>query len=61
MSLHTMVCKVVRLQTAMVDKLGRQPTVEELALESGLEPKKVRKFTSGLKRKAPCTAPTAVA
>ncbi|CAM9834265.1 unnamed protein product [Scytosiphon promiscuus] len=43
MNLHTMVCKVARLQTAMVDQLGRQPTVEELALESGLAPKKVEK------------------
>lgn len=41
MGLHTMVCKVSRLQTALVDQLGRQPTVEELALESGLEEKKV--------------------
>ncbi|CAN0313329.1 unnamed protein product, partial [Hapterophycus canaliculatus] len=43
MSLHTMVCKVARLQTSMVDQLGRQPSVEELALESGLEPKQVEK------------------
>lgn len=41
MSLHTMVCKVMRLQTAMVDQLGRQPTVQELSLESGLEEQQV--------------------
>ncbi|CAB1121325.1 unnamed protein product [Ectocarpus sp. CCAP 1310/34] len=43
MSLHTMVCKVMRLQTAMVDQLGRQPTVQELSLESGLDERKVEK------------------
>ncbi len=42
MNLHTQVCKVMRLQTAMVDQLGRQPTVEELALESGLDKRTVR-------------------
>lgn len=42
MNLHTQVCKVVRLQAAMVDQLGREPTTEELCLESGLDKRTVR-------------------
>lgn len=42
MNLHTQVCKVVRLQAGMVDQLGREPTVEELVLESGLDKRTVR-------------------
>eukprot|EP00752_Nemacystus_decipiens_P012529 g11097.t1 len=43
MNLHTQVCKVARLQAAMVDQLGREPTVEELVLESGLDKRTVEK------------------
>eukprot|EP00903_Cladosiphon_okamuranus_P017495 g16115.t1 len=43
MNLHTKVCKVVRLQAAMVDQLGREPTLEELVLESGLDKTTVQK------------------
>lgn len=39
--MHTMVCKVARLQASMVDKLGREPTVEELSLESGFDESQV--------------------
>lgn len=48
MNLHTQVCKVVRLQATMVDQLGREPTVEELVVESGLHRRTVRFFLSAL-------------
>ncbi|CAM9502634.1 unnamed protein product [Ectocarpus sp. 13 AM-2016] len=54
MSLHTMVCKVMRLQTAMVDQLGRQPTVQELSLESGLDERKVSRCCGVTDSSTPC-------
>ena len=41
MNMHTMVCRVIRLQSKLLEQLGREPTAEEIAIASGLGVDKV--------------------
>ena len=41
MNMHTMVCRVIRLQSKLLEQLGRDPTADEIAIASGLGVEKV--------------------
>lgn len=44
MNVHNTVCRLVRVQSELGTKYGRQPTLEELASACDLEPAKVSEY-----------------